>query len=170
MDYLLLISGAGRNVGKTALACQLIEKYKEHLSLTAVKISPHFHPLTARQKIILLEEGLIISEEQDRISSKDSSRYLQAGAAQAIYVQSTAEKIPLLVHWMEENLSGMVICEAASIGDHLIPDQAVFVLGTLSKKQPLWPYSYQTTIMEDGHFIPEILIPHSIIPHSNDII
>ena len=35
MDYLLIISGSGRNVGKTTLACQLIEKYqKDDLPIT----------------------------------------------------------------------------------------------------------------------------------------
>lgn len=163
MDYLLIISGAGRNVGKTTLACRLIEKYKKHLPVTAVKISSHFHDLSTLQKIVVQQEGLIISEEQDRTSSKDSSRYLQAGAAHAIYVQSTSENIPLVHRWMTENLKGLVICESASLGSHVIPDQAVFVSDGDSGKQPVWPYSFQTTLLAEGHFIPEISIPESCI-------
>lgn len=159
MDYLLIISGAARNVGKTMLACRLIEKYKEHLSLTAVKTSPHFHDLTPFQKVVIHEEGLIISEEQDRNSSKDSSRYLQAGAVQAIYIQSTEEKIPLAYCWMTENLKGLVICESASLGNLVTPDQAVFVRSNIGKKQPVWSYSFQTTLLSGGNFIPEIWIP-----------
>lgn len=159
MDYLLLISGAGRNVGKTALACQLIEKYKKHLPITAVKISPHFHDLTFFQKMVMHQEGLIISEELDRSSSKDSSRYLQAGAAQAIYVQATEVKVPLAYQWMTENLKGLVICESASLGDQVTPNQAVFVRSAVGIKPPAWPYSYQTTVLSNGNFIPEVLIP-----------
>lgn len=163
MEFLLLISGAGRNVGKTTLACRLIEKYKKHLPITAVKISAHFHDLTPLQKIVIQKEGLIISQEQDRISSKDSSRYLQAGADRAIYVQSTDENIPLVYHWMRDNLKGLVICESAALGNHAIPDQAVFVAGSEGKKQPLWSHPFQTTVLSEGDFIPEISIPESYL-------
>lgn len=163
MDYLLIISGAGRNVGKTTLACQLIEKYKKHVPITAVKISSHFHDLTPFQKIMIQQEGLIISEEKDRMSSKDSSRYLQAGAVHAFYMQSTAENIPLVHHWMTENLKGWVICESASLGNHVIPDQGVFVSDNNSEKQPSWPYPFQTTLLSCGHFIPEITIDESYL-------
>jgi hypothetical protein len=163
MNYLLLISGAGRNVGKTTLACRLIEKYKKQIPLTAVKISAHFHELTPLQKIIIQQEGLIISEEHDRASSKDSSRYLQAGAFHSFYVQSTAKNIPLVYQWMRKNLNGLVICESASLGSHVIPDQAVFVSGTDSKKQPVWTYPFQTTILTEEDFIPEISLPEPCI-------
>lgn len=163
MNYLLLISGAGRNVGKTALACRLIEKYKKDLPITAVKISAHFHELTPGQKIMIQIERLTISEEQDRRSSKDSSRYLQAGASRAIYIQSTTENIPLVYHWMKENLKGLVICESATLGTHAIPDQAVFVSGNGGQKQPVWPYPFQTTLLSEGNFVPEISIPESCI-------
>lgn len=169
MDYLLIISGAGRNVGKTTLACRLIGKYKKQVRVMAVKICPHFHDLTPGQKIVVQHEGMIISEEHDRNSSKDSSRYLQAGADQAFYVQSTADNIPIVYQWMKENLKGWVICESASLGSHVIPDQAVFVSGTHCDKPPAWTYSFQTTCMSEGNFIPEISIAEPCIKQlSND--
>lgn len=131
--------------------------------ISAVKISSHFHELTSLQKIIIQEKGMIIAEEQDLGSLKDSSRYLQSGAASAIYVQSTAENIPLVYSWMAENLNGMVICESASLGNHVIPNLAVFVSSAREEKQPLWTYPFLTTLMTDGVFTPEISIPESWI-------
>jgi hypothetical protein len=42
-NNILTISGTGRNVGKTSLACRIIHKLARTQKLTAVKISPHFH-------------------------------------------------------------------------------------------------------------------------------
>ena len=42
-NNILTISGTGKNVGKTSLACRIIHRLSATHKLTAVKISPHFH-------------------------------------------------------------------------------------------------------------------------------
>jgi len=41
---ILLVSGNGRNSGKTTLACKIIERFSKDHEITGLKISPHFHP------------------------------------------------------------------------------------------------------------------------------
>ena len=40
---LLIISGSGKNVGKTLLACQIIKHFSRNSTVIGLKISPHFH-------------------------------------------------------------------------------------------------------------------------------
>ena len=89
VDYsnILFISGAGRNVGKTWLACRLISKYAQH-NITGIKISPHFHELYEGAEYLVNEIDLRIIRET-RTGNKDSMLMLKAGAKDALYVQAT---------------------------------------------------------------------------------
>lgn len=87
-----LISGSGRNVGKTTLGCLIIEELSTKREVTALKISKHVHLLTEKQKVIFEKPGLLIAEELDLVSNKDSSRYLQSGASLSLFIQAQEEQ------------------------------------------------------------------------------
>jgi len=84
----LTISGTGRNVGKTTLACHIIEKMAIRQRITAVKISPHFHDVDYRESIIEMPGKYAVYQEDSSDRNKDSSRMLAAGANQVFYVQA----------------------------------------------------------------------------------
>lgn len=90
---LILISGNGRNVGKTSLICKIIEKFKDTEALISVKVSPHFHALT--EKLILLkdENNSKIAIETDKNSNKDTSKFLKAGVLESVYIQSNDDEV-----------------------------------------------------------------------------
>jgi len=72
----LVIAGSGRNAGKTAVGCALMQALHE-LCWTAVKITPHVH-----------DAGTAMNEAQHGASEKDTGRYLGAGAKRAFLIQS----------------------------------------------------------------------------------
>ncbi len=50
MPNILLIAGTGRNVGKTLLACEIIQQLSKTMAVTAIKTSSHEHPLSPANK------------------------------------------------------------------------------------------------------------------------
>ena len=84
---LLLVSGSGRNSGKTTLVCEIIKNISTSRAVYAIKISPHFHKLSEKQELLTQQRGFKIFREKDQHSNKDSSRMLRAGAADALYIQ-----------------------------------------------------------------------------------
>lgn len=84
---LLIISGTGRNSGKTTLACRVIEKFRK-LEPVAVKISPHFHEPTDGLVGWHEDSNFNIYLETSVDSGKDSSRMLASGASQVYFIQA----------------------------------------------------------------------------------
>ncbi len=84
---ILLISGTGRNVGKTTLGCVLIEHFSKAYEIISVKFSPHFHPLTDTLIPLEINDYFQLSIEKSIEGNKDSSRFLKAGASVSYYIQ-----------------------------------------------------------------------------------
>ncbi|MCF8308579.1 MAG: hypothetical protein K9I68_06175 [Bacteroidales bacterium] len=122
----LLISGSGRKVGKTSLACEMIEKYHAR-GVVALKIAPHFHDLPDISQIIASGEGFrIIKETQN--TQKDSSRMLKAGAVKSYYVQSIDKAIPKVLAQLEPEIGGSpVVCESGGLARFYQPALHVFI-------------------------------------------
>lgn len=129
LPNLLLVSGNGRNSGKTYFACQVIKELSENMEVVAVKISPHFHHQEGA-KVVVEEKDFIIIDE-DRIIDKDSSLMLQAGASKVWFVMVKRGKIdrllPLLIEIIGENA---IICESAGLHKLVNPGAFVFIKRT----------------------------------------
>ena len=151
-----LIAGSGRNVGKTTLACLIIEMLSTKREVTAVKISKHVHSLTEKQRVIVEKPGLLIAEELDHNSNKDSSRYLQAGACRSLFIQAQEVQFSILANWLEENLAGTVVCETGYLGNFLTPKRAFFVEGVEMKKEINWKFPFQRTTFDGKEFNPSV--------------
>jgi hypothetical protein len=143
-------------VGKTTLACKIIEALSLKGEVTAVKISKHVHQLTEKQKLIVEIPGLIIAEELDSKTTKDSSRYLQAGASRSLFVLATDDQFSFLSHWLQRNLSGIVVCETGYLGNFITPPKAFFVEGNPSEKEIHWKFPFQRTTFDGNEFHPSI--------------
>ena len=126
---ILLIAGTGRNVGKTLLACEIIE----HLSKTAmpigVKISHHFHPVEKGQKVIANTQDYLIIEESI-ITNKDSSRMKQAGANKVFYIQAMQENLMDAFDIISVEIANKpVICESGGLHSYIKPGLFFLVRG-----------------------------------------
>ncbi len=124
----LLISGNGRNVGKTTFISEVIflNRKKE---ITAVKITPHFHNPTLELKTLSRNKNWIISEETDRYSTKDTSLYLQAGASKSYFVQCKKDKLNEAFLDLETYLpkNKPVIFESAGLWEIVKPEMFIVV-------------------------------------------
>jgi hypothetical protein len=129
LNNLLLISGEGRNVGKTTLGCKIVKELSLRGNVTAVKISPHFHKLTNSLDIIQESSSLIITCEKDPFSKKDSSRYLNAGASEVYYIQCKEDALETLSKWMQQNFTDKipVICEAGGLKNFINPGYSIYI-------------------------------------------
>lgn len=125
---LLIISGSGRNKGKTLLGCRIIHWVKNKTPVTAIKISMHKHEHHAQMQ--LLEEGTGYRIWKDiTISHKDSGRYLKAGATISLYIETTDEylytafenSIKYIAH------KSMIICESGGLIKYVKPALFVFI-------------------------------------------
>ncbi|WP_461629958.1 hypothetical protein [Labilibaculum euxinus] len=120
---ILLITGTGRNVGKTLFACRLIEKLKCENELVCIKISPHFHELSKELEIISETDNFVIAKETSKTGSKDSNRLFRAGSKKVYYVQAKDDHLTEILSYFEKILSAEtpVICESGGLRDLIEP-------------------------------------------------
>ena len=128
---ILLISGSGRNCGKTSLACEIIESISKRKAVIALKISPHFHQLSEHQELLFDNKKFRIYRETDSTSGKDSSRMLRAGASYSFYLQCEDEN--LSEAWERMNIflpeNRAVVCESGSLAKFFKPGLHLLVEG-----------------------------------------
>ncbi len=119
----LIITGMGRNTGKTTLACSIIQKFSEKEKITAIKISSHFHEPTPELKLLFKSEDYSISKEFNPGTEKDSSKMLRAGASDSFYIQSKKEKLKEAFdkYLQEFDPGNAVVCESTALAKIITP-------------------------------------------------
>ena len=134
---LLLVTGSGRNVGKTTYICNVIA-HQRLRKFGAIKISPHFHEPTEGLMPILETSEFRIFEETNADSNKDTSRYLKAGAVKSYYIQTDdahlKDAFELTSVLLDPDLPFLV--ESARLSQIIKPELFVFVQGTDSIDNP----------------------------------
>lgn len=132
---ILIVIGTGRNVGKTLTACNIIKNLSETQETIGVKISPHFHEL-ANPKIVCETDNFVIIEEK-RITKKDSSRMLQAGAKRVFYVQAENNSLPAVFAEIMNRTARNhpIVIETGGLYNHVEPGLLFYILGENPKKE-----------------------------------
>jgi len=115
---IVVIGGQARKVGKTSVVAGLIAALPE-FHWTAVKISEHGHG-----------EAWGISEDHDRSGETDTSRFLAAGAARALWVRAGSADLANAVTDLKARLAGAenVMVESTRVVKFLRPDIFLLVL------------------------------------------
>ena len=129
----VVIGGHSRSVGKTSVVAGLIAALPE-FDWTAVKITQYGHGICSANgeacDCATGDHSWAISEERDRLGDSDTSRFLVAGAAQALWVRTEqgrlAEAMPTLRRRLEA--AHNVIIESNSVLKFLRPDFYLTVL------------------------------------------
>ena len=125
---ILLISGSGRNTGKTILACNIIRKWKEDEHIIAIKISAHHHDAATPLNLLHAGKGFTVWEENTK-THKDSGRFLDAGAAKVYYIEASDDKF-LDAFRFVFNLHGkgsLIICESGALVKFIEPGVMLFI-------------------------------------------
>ena len=129
---MLLISGNGRNVGKTTLACQIITHLSKQDSVSAIKISSHFHPYD-ENNLILFGTGYVVLKEQNQ-STKDSSRMLQAGAQTVFFIMAQQQQLTEVFERLADYLpKHPIVCESGGLSD--VADTGAFLFVNLKDRE-----------------------------------
>jgi hypothetical protein len=130
---IIVIGGHSRSVGKTSVVAGLISGLREY-GWTAVKITQYGHGVCSANgeacDCATADHSWAISEEKDRRGESDTSRFLLAGAARALWVRTEqgrlAEAMPALRRRIESG--SHVILESNSVLKFLRPDLYMTVL------------------------------------------
>jgi hypothetical protein len=130
---IVVVGGHTRNIGKTSVVAGLIAALPE-LRWTAVKITQFGHGVCSANgepcDCETADHTIAISEERQRGSGTDTSRYLDAGAARAFWVRTRqgqlSEAMPRVRRLLAE--SENVIVESNSVLRFLQPDISLSVL------------------------------------------
>jgi hypothetical protein len=130
---LIVIGGHSRSVGKTSVVAGLISALRE-FDWTAVKITQYGHGICSANgaacDCATGDHSWAISEERDRSGESDTSRFLLAGAARALWVRTEqgrlAEAMPALRERLED--AGNTMIESNSVLKFLRPDLYLTVL------------------------------------------
>jgi len=132
---LVVVGGHTRNIGKTSVVACLIAALPE-LKWTAVKITQYGHGVCSSEgepcecAVQDPEHPYAVSEEHDRSSGTDSSRFLSAGAQRAYWVRTAAGQLghalPALRRILESSTHAIV--ESNSILQFFRPDLYLAVM------------------------------------------
>jgi hypothetical protein len=130
---IVVIGGHSRSVGKTGVVAGLISALREY-DWTAVKITQYGHGVCSADgapcDCATADHTWAISDEKDRRGESDTSRFLLAGAARALWVRTEqgrlAEAMPALRQRLTQSQNVMV--ESNSVLKFLRPDLYLTVL------------------------------------------
>ncbi len=130
---IVVVGGHTRNVGKTSVMAGLIAGLPEK-HWTAFKITQFGHGMCSANgepcDCETAEHTIAVSEERERASGTDSSRYLAAGAARSLWVRTRQGQLAEAMPRIRKELAGAenAIVESNSILRFLQPDLFVSVL------------------------------------------
>jgi hypothetical protein len=130
---LIVIGGHSRSVGKTSVVAGIISALRE-FDWTAVKITQYGHGICSANgeacDCATGDHSWAISEERDRSGESDTSRFLLAGAARALWVRTEqgrlAEAMPTLRQRLQSATNAII--ESNSVMKFLRPDLYLTVL------------------------------------------
>lgn len=133
---MLMVGSAGRNSGKTELACSLIRRAAARQDVVGVKVT------AVREKdgtcprggegcgaCSSLEGSFCITEETDGSTDKDTSRLLAAGARRVFWLRVLTEFLPEGVEALTDIIGGntVSVCESNSLRTVVDPDLFLIV-------------------------------------------
>lgn len=144
---MLLVSGSGRNVGKTTFIRRIIAQNAAQ-KVVAIKITPHFHEATSGLKPILISEHFKVFEETNRDSEKDTSLFLQAGAERVFFIQAKDDSLKMAFESIPNVIKPeqSIIVESAALRKILIPKLYIFIQ---KKFEPVKPSAFEMQKLAD---------------------
>ncbi len=130
---IVVVGGHTRNIGKTSVMAGLISGMPE-MEWTAFKITQFGHGVCSANgepcDCETADHTIAVSEERDRQSGTDSSRYLAAGAARSFWVRTRQGQLAEAMPRLRREIAGAknAIIESNSVLRFLRPDFFVSVL------------------------------------------
>lgn len=165
---ILLLCGSGQNTGKTLLACNIIQHWKQSGPVNAVKISMHRHDHDAGMELLCEAPGYSIWKE-NTISTKDSGRFLGAGAEIVLYIETDDLHLRDAFHCALSFVGrhSKIVCESGGLVKFIRPGLMLFVQlpGMDVDKDKMWLRAMADKVVYFGS--EEISRPDSFLGFGN---
>ncbi len=131
----MIVSGNGRNTGKTTFVCRAIKRVSQSYPVTAIKVSPHFHIDKNEEGVLVRAKNYIVRKEAAPDNSKDSSRMLKNGAKNVYYIEVKDNYLREAMEALKQlvPLDGPVICESGGMRQ-IIKPSLFFMVNSHDKK------------------------------------
>src|SRR5580658_10582009 len=130
---IVVVGGHSRSVGKTSVVAGLISALPDY-EWTAVKITQYGHGVCSANgapcDCATDDHSWAISEEKDRGGESDTSRFLAAGAARALWVRTEQGRLAEAMPALRKRFAGShnVVMESNSVLKFMRPDLYLTVL------------------------------------------
>ncbi len=133
---MLLIGSAGRNSGKTELACRLLRHFGSNRQITAIKVTTIHHSTDCCPRggegcgvCDSMDQPYVLTEETDLTLPKDTSRLLVNGASRVFWLKvheaELRRGVEALTRVMPKGEPS--ICESNSLRLEAVPDLFLIV-------------------------------------------
>ena len=129
-NNVISICGACRNVGKTFLGESIIKHFSTQQDIAAIKISKFKHQSGDKRELLKLHETTHFAIWRELgYTSKDSGRYLKAGAKLSFYIECDDAHLFEAFLYVKNKYckSCLILCESASITKYIHPAVSIFV-------------------------------------------
>ncbi len=131
---MVLVSGCGRNVGKTTLCCKIIEHLSGSVPVTGVKISSGFsggNPFHGNHSVTDK-----IFRETDTRGNKDTMRFLRAGAGESWLLQAGDKELPEVFRSFLSKINPrtVLVCESNALAAFVKPAVHIYITDEQDKK------------------------------------
>lgn len=148
MAFIIGIGGSGSGSGKTTVACHLLNRLK---GWAAIKCTP-----------TLLYSSVTDDPETLGQKDKDTGKYLEAGASEVLWVQSTRDDLRETLKIAVDRLSHLegIIVEGNSAIEVLRPDVVIFI----SVSGPEAEKKSARTVLESAEVVIFETVPPAGIP------
>lgn len=132
---ILLIGAAGRNTGKTTLACRVIENISKDTPLIAAKVTTIAERDSKCPRggegcgaCSSLEGDFQITRETDSDSNKDTARLLQAGAKEVYWLRTQKDCLKDAATALLETIGPDIPCVIESNSLRLVAQPSLFIM------------------------------------------
>lgn len=142
LPQMVLVGSAGRNSGKTTLACEVIAQFAQQAPVYALKVisveqagAPCHRGGKGCGLCTNFPGNFELVEETGRQPGKDTAQMLAAGAEKAFLLKTLKGSIPAAVeHFMAKVPHGaLVVCESNTLALHVQP--GVFLFAALGPQE-----------------------------------
>lgn len=136
IEQMLLIGSTGRNSGKTTLAASLIRKWKDDLSIIALKITTIEHKNGCCPRggegcgaCTDMKGDFELIEEVNPNINKDTSLLLSAGADKVFWLKCLSDNLEKGIEYFMSKISkdALIICESNRLRNVVLPGSFVMI-------------------------------------------
>jgi hypothetical protein len=125
----IILSGAGKKVGKTYLAVSLIRHFSDQSPIIGLKISPHQHDQLGSVVTIADGSGYRLFRELE-VHDKNSGQFFKAGATASYFLETDDNCLSKAIEEFSQKCNPLnlpVVCESGALAKIIKPGVMIYI-------------------------------------------